>query len=270
MSVAAKETSSHSAAPIELYVFQVGRQIWRYTAGAEDVAHNSISYKALTLERSEIAQTGEFGRQNLIIKLDPKADLIQEYIAQPPAQVMTVAISRLHQADGPAVTLWQGRVLNVEWKPGVAELRAEPVYTSLQRTGLRRLYQRNCPHVLYEPACGADRKAYVTRGKVASVTGHTIAVIEAAANAAGYFAGGYAEWDWQDNRTERRMITAHSGRSLTLTRAGGGLAAGLAIELYPGCDRTLATCHAKFTNSVNYGGFPWIPQKNPFGGVAVY
>lgn len=270
MSVAAKETSAHDAAPIELYVFKVGRQIWRYTAGAEDVTHNTLIYKALTLERGEIAQTGEFGRQNLVIKLDPKADLIQEYIAQPPAQVMTLVIHRLHEANGPAVTLWQGRVLNVEWKPGVAELRAEPVYTSLQRTGLRRLYQRNCPHVLYDPACGADRKAYIVRGKVASVTGHTITVIEARARAAGYFAGGYAEWDWQDNRTERRMITAHSGRSLTLTRVGGGLAPGFSIDLYPGCDRTLATCHSKFTNSSNYGGFPWIPTKNPFGGVAVY
>lgn len=270
MSVAAKETSAHSAAPIELYVFQIGGQVWRYTAGAEDVTHQSLTYQALTLERSEIAQTGEFGRQNLAIKMSPEADLIQEYIAQPPAQVMTLVIRRLHEADGPAVTLWQGRVLNIEWQPGVAELRAEPVYTSLQRTGLRRLYQRNCPHVLYDTACGANRDRYITLGKVTAVSRHTIDVVEAAAQAAGYFTGGYAEWNWHDNRIERRMIIAHTGRTLTLTRTGGGLALGITVELYPGCDRTLTTCHNKFTNSANYGGFPWIPSKNPFGGVAVY
>ena len=47
-------------------------------------------------------------------------------------------------------------------------------------------------------------------------------------------------------------------------------AVGDTIYLYPGCDRTLATCTAKFGNSANFGGFPFIPTKNPFGGSPIY
>jgi hypothetical protein len=36
-----------------------------------------------------------------------------------------------------------------------------------------------------------------------------------------------------------------------------------------GCDRTFATCQSKFGNSLNFGGFPWIPVKNPFAGDSI-
>jgi hypothetical protein len=43
------------------------------------------------------------------------------------------------------------------------------------------------------------------------------------------------------------------------------------VTLYPGCDHTLgaAGC-AKFANTDNFGGTPFIPNKNPFGGTAIY
>ena len=43
-----------------------------------------------------------------------------------------------------------------------------------------------------------------------------------------------------------------------------------AVTLYPGCDHTLTTCDTAFSNSLNYGGFPAIPQKNPWAGDPVF
>ena len=65
------------------------------------------------------------------------------------------------------------------------------------------------------------------------------------------------------------MILAHSGNSVTLSALLSGLAVGVAFEAFAGCDRTLATCQAKFGNAINFGGFPWIPAKNPFTGDAI-
>jgi hypothetical protein len=48
-----------------------------------------------------------------------------------------------------------------------------------------------------------------------------------------------------------------------------GLAVGAAVDMYAGCDRTLNTWHNRFSNAANFGGFPWIPQKNPFAGDAI-
>jgi hypothetical protein len=31
-----------------------------------------------------------------------------------------------------------------------------------------------------------------------------------------------------------------------------------------GCDHSVSTCAARFGNLANYGGFPFIPTKNPF------
>ena len=60
-----------------------------------------------------------------------------------------------------------------------------------------------------------------------------------------------------------RFIVLHNGDDLTLIRPLYGLAASDSVNLYEGCDRSLATCIAK-GNVINYGGFPWIPQTNPF------
>ena len=66
------------------------------------------------------------------------------------------------------------------------------------------------------------------------------------------------------------MIVGHNANAITVSAVPPGLAIGDAIYLYPGCDRTLNTCHAKFGNSANFGGFPFIPTKNPFGGSPIY
>ena len=62
---------------------------------------------------------------------------------------------------------------------------------------------------------------------------------------------------------------ASSGGAVTLSAPIPGLKAGDAFEAYPGCDHTLSTCADKFGNQLNYGGFPYIPVKNPFAGDAI-
>jgi uncharacterized phage protein (TIGR02218 family) len=34
------------------------------------------------------------------------------------------------------------------------------------------------------------------------------------------------------------------------------------MSVYPGCDKNLATCLAKFANVVNFRGFPKIPGRD--------
>jgi len=67
----------------------------------------------------------------------------------------------------------------------------------------------------------------------------------------------------------RRSIVAHSGANLTLTRPVPEFAVGSQIRLYPGCDHTKGTCNTKFNNLDNFGGFPWIPIRNPFDGNSI-
>jgi hypothetical protein len=41
------------------------------------------------------------------------------------------------------------------------------------------------------------------------------------------------------------------------------------VNLYPGCNKSMDHCINRFDNILNYGGFPWIPGKNPFGGTSI-
>ena len=41
------------------------------------------------------------------------------------------------------------------------------------------------------------------------------------------------------------------------------------IDMAPGCDLRRDTCAAKFGNLLNFGGFPDIPGRNPFGGTSI-
>lgn len=264
MSYAARETSTHDASPVELYEFRRGTTVWRYTTAAVDITYGGYIYYAVPLRRSSIEQTAEVGRSRLRVTLPRDADLVREYVAAPPAEVVTLTVYRQHRGVAETVVIWMGRVLNVEWRDAAAEIVCEPVYTSLHRTGLRRLYQRNCPHVLYGVACGVSAVAYRVLGSVASAAGNVINVAAAGSLPNGYFAGGYLSWVTHVGTQDKRMITAHISTALTLTAVPVGLSVGQEVSLYPGCDHTLATCHGRFANSANYGGFPAIPQKNPF------
>lgn len=269
MSYASRETSTDASSPVELYEFRRGGQAWRYTSGAQDASYANYRYLAVPMRRGSIEQTGEIGKSGLRITLARDVEIAQAFIATPPSEVTLLTVYRQHRSDAETVAIWMGRVLNVEWHGSEVELNCEPAYTSLQRTGLRRLYQRNCPHVLYGTSCQASAVDHRVPGTVASVAGVALNVPAAAGYATGHFAGGFATWA-ANGITEKRMIVAHHQDVVTLSAVPPGLAVAYTVYLYPGCHRTLATCTAKFGNSAHFGGFPFIPTKNPFGGNPIY
>jgi uncharacterized phage protein (TIGR02218 family) len=269
MTYADREVSTDAASPFELYEFRRGSNAWRYTSASQDVVYNAFNYTAVLLKRGSIEQTNEIGRAGLRITLARDVEVVGEFIATPPSELTLLTVYRQHRGDPETAVVWMGRVLNAEWRGSEVELNCEPVYTSLQRTGLRRLYQRNCPHVLYDGLCQASPIVHRVQGAVGSIAGTVVSVPAAAGFAPGHFAGGFATWS-ASGITEKRMIVAHSADSITLAAPPPGLSVGATVVLYPGCDHTLSTCENKFGNSANFGGFPFIPTKNPFGGSPIY
>lgn len=49
----------------------------------------------------------------------------------------------------------------------------------------------------------------------------------------------------------------------------GRLDIGDTVKVYAGCDKLNTTCSTKFNNILNFGGFPFIPQDNPFTGTII-
>jgi hypothetical protein len=101
-----------------------------------------------------------------------------------------------------------------------------------------------------------------------SVPNRTVDVTSSPANlkATDYFAAGWLEIG-SGAAFERRSIL-HSvaitgGVRLTLDRPLLKSAVSASIDLYPGYDGTIDTCESKFSNRINFGGHPYVPDTNP-------
>lgn len=260
------ETSIQDGAPAELYEFARETIYYRYTSGADDVTVDGVSWTAVLINRSAIENTSSADKSTIkitVARSNPIADLFR---ISPPSDVVTIKVKRYHRGDNDTRVIWMGRVVNCEWRGAEATLSCEPVTVSMNRVGLRRLYQRSCPHRLYGSKCGISKATYSIPGTVDSISGNTVSVSEADAAADGYYSGGEISWVTPEGVTEMRQITNHTGAVLTLSLAIQGLAAGEAVTISAGCNRSSTTCRTKFNNLPNYGGFPYIPTKNPLDG----
>lgn len=263
------EESLQSGEPIELYQFNFGSNIYRYTSARDDITHDGHIWASAFLKRNSIDFGVEKGRANLKIDTVRHFIIADLYRITPPSDVVLLTLYRKHRNDHEAVVMWTGRILAVDFEASNAKITCEPVTTSLKRTGLRRLYQRQCPHVLYGQSCGVNRASFAVSVTLSAVSGTTLNSAVFGLYANNYFAGGYFDFV-QNGVTERRFITEHTGTQIKISLPLMGLNMNDVITAYPGCDHTMQTCKNTFANLNNYGGFPYIPSKNPFGGNGIY
>ena len=258
------EHSIHSGQPQELYRFSQGANRWLYTSGQVPVDYQSETYQPASITRGGLEKGNELGRLGLEIRVPRDLSVASLFLASPPEGIVSVTLYRRHVDNTEFITYWKGRVSGSRLSGSEATLQCEPIASSLKRPGLRAHYQLLCRHVLYSNGCGALKDSFRVDGTLATVSGVTVQVATAASQPDGYFVGGMLA-----TSAGARMIVAHAGVALTLVAPMPGLNVGDAVQLYAGCDHTMAHCQGRFNNLDNYGGFPFIPVKNPFSGDAI-
>lgn len=265
------ESSMQDGAPVELYRFARGDRAWRYTSADADVTFDGETWEAAAIQRNSIETSPEQVRNALKIEMPRELAVAELFRVAPPTDIIGVIVLRYHRGDTDSAVIWMGRMLNVQWQGARAVVSCEPVSLSFGRTGLRRLYQPGCPHVLYGTACGLDKDDHVEECEVATPMGAGFSTVDPLPEKA--WAGGFIELDLDDGNVERRFVTGianimgvdHVGLSQPLPQ----LQAGDTIRIYPGCAHTVKAC-VDYNNLENYGGMPMMPDKNPFDGVPIY
>lgn len=265
MSYLSFETSAYSGQPAELYRFALGAQNWYYTSARETIEYLGSSYAPVVLSRSGFGQTKEFGKAPVTLNCARDFPVAALFLPGAPDGVVSLTIYRRHAADPEFITYWKGRVVSASFSGAEVELSCEPLFTGLKRAGLRARYQINCRHVLYGVGCGLTAEAWRVSATLTGVTGAQLQSATFSAQADGWFKAGYVAF----GQDIKRLIVAHTGNTVTLSAAIPGLIVGDAVWAYAGCDHAKATCDTKFANLLNYGGFPYIPKKNPFSGDAI-
>lgn len=259
--------STQNAQPVELYEFRQALTVWRYTSGPRPFTLTGIEYEPVPIVRSNIAQSKEVSGSSLSLKFPRDHVFAAQFLGATPDLVTTLTIFRGHSTDPDKEfqTYWKGRVVAGKANGSEITLECESVFTSLKRMGLRAAYQRTCRHTLYSGACGVSMNNYKAVATVQSVSGSNMTLTITGTFADGYFTGGIAKLP----SGATRFILSHTSAGIVLSRPFTEDARGATIELFAGCDHLKATCMTKFNNLLNFGGFPYIPNVNPFGGSRI-
>lgn len=265
MSYEAYELSVESGRPVELYTFTVGAVIYRYTSAEDTVTYSAQDYLPRLIDRTSPTLTSkEGGKRQLELTL-PKDDVVsQRYISVLAATPLQIEIVRFHRDDtGPnGITVWRGRVVaaKFEQQATVCRLYSVSSESALSRPIPGRKYQGLCNHVLYDGICQIDKDSWKYTGNVSAESGRTITVDGLSAKGASWAVGGTVEFGDE----EFRLIVGQSGDVLTLQMEFPFSLTGSDVSVFAGCNHSFAQCYLKFNNAVNFGGFPFVPTRNPF------
>jgi uncharacterized phage protein (TIGR02218 family) len=270
MTYAAHETSQQGGRPVEVYRFTAGAASYFYTSSESQEPLGAQIYTPIALKRSSNAEgPEERDRSNFSVVLPTSDPVAQIYAGQLPGVRVRLTVSRFHRDDTPTpevVTVFDGYVQGASFENGLKECRltARALMASMGREMPARTCQGRCNHVLYDPlTCRVDDTDPAFRASLRSVTsqvGNLLTVAGLGSYAAGWFTGGYVE---AVGVSDYRMVLDDDGAGGLTLMAPFATEPSL-VNVFAGCAHNIAICKSKFDNVINYGGFAFVPVKNPF------
>lgn len=271
------ETSRDLGTPVNLYLFRYGSNetdYYGYTDAEQPLTIAGYSYTPVPVDRGEVVAAGDLDNSTLQVRVQQDLPLANLFKGSPPSQVVTVTIYQGHVDDPDLQFLvaWSGRIVSCTIEENIATLACQPASTAMRRIGLKRMYQRGCPLLLFGPECSASEAAATQTFTLFNVIGANIVlpVGWATYEAAKRYANGKATFVVSGQKIVRSIIQVIDDRTLLLASSVPGLTAGAAATLTYGCNHQMSDCRDLHNNINNYGGQDWIPYKNPFGLVNNY
>lgn len=133
-----------------------------------------------------------------------------------------------------------------------------------------RTFQASCDAALGDTRCGVDLNdpAFKVTGTVVSLSGDRgFAVSGLSGFAEGWFALGTISWLTGANTGRNAEVLSHAqtGADVIITLLEAPvrpIEIGDTFDIFAGCDKLFETCQSKFSNSVNFRGFPHIPGQD--------
>jgi uncharacterized phage protein (TIGR02218 family) len=241
----------------------VGGTVMGFTDHTSDLTITSQLYKAATgFSPTSVETKDKFSVDNLDVAgiLDAaaitEADIMAGKYDFAEIEIFMVNVTDLTQGT---VTHRRGWLGEVSLKNGqfVAEVRG--LAQKLQQN-IVELYSPTCRAVFGDGRCKANLASYTVGGTVNTITSRQVFISTAMTQAAGYFSSGEIVWLTGANAGRRMEIKEFANTQFTLVLPmPNNVAVGDTFNAIAGCDKTIATCIAKFNNAVNFRGEPYVP-----------
>lgn len=261
------ELSTHDAAPVECYKFIGSFRTYRYTSADLAQTVNGETYEPIAGKRGTVRSgTQADDTLSLEIELPFDVDVVRDYAYSESPPSLALEVYRVHRGSSFAtdwILLWKGKVSAFNVDGRIAKVRVPSIFSrALQGDLPNAYYQAPCNHVLYDSRCKVVRADWAVTTVVNAVGTLSFDVADDGGVDAALKAG-----EAVNNRNgERRLILNNVAGTVTISYPFVDLRVGDEVELVAGCDHSFATCKAKFNNTINYGGHPFIPADNPFMG----
>ena len=268
-----KERSAYGGRPVELYRFTKGTSIFRHTDSDQDVTIGAETYTAgWPLSRTEPELSKEEKHSQLKITTALTHPVAQLFMPGAPSETVWVTVLRAHVGDTDTNVVWQGKVRGVSWKAskGEATFECDPVDKTLGKMGFRQTFGPQCNKNLYSPRCGVSEADYAVDVTISAISANGFAVTAAV------FGDKPNQWYrlgelYIPTLGARMQILDHTGTVCTLKVPILGLTVGAKGRAIAGCDHcwkkadgSNGDCIARFNNGINFGGWPFVPTKNPY------
>lgn len=284
------ESGRQTSDPRELISIEINPpygEVWHHTSGTEDLEVDGTIYRAIAIDRDEIKTPlpAEDAETQIILPIDH--GLVRRYTKQgvPPDRVR-VTLRRLQTRSGEVRQLWNGYITSMAADRSIARFLVPSVAMETLKRSLPVIQVgRACPHILYATGtCGADENGstpddalpFKLSTTVTFVAGRDIRVDLSNVPADHSMRATWARFGmvvhvpsgtrrsiaWQEDLNPGISTVTE----LQMHERIVEMKAGDAIEVYAGCDHTIATCRDKFARQKAFGGYPYLPTRNPFLG----
>lgn len=159
------------------------------------------------------------------------------------------------------VILFLGRVSTIKCLRTEVDLTIKSELETLNVNIPRNTFQPTCVHSLYDTGCTLNKASFTSSASCNG--GSTTTLINTTLTQAnGYFDQGVILFTSGANSGLFRTVKSYlnsSGQITVVKPFPSAPLASDAFNIYPGCDKTKNTCNAKFSNVINFRGYPFIP-----------
>ncbi len=247
------------------------------------VAAGEATFLPSQIKHGAVASNDRFEVRSCSLSIDSDDERLRRFFVMSAAVKLKMWIIRISRAEFSQTVDFETEALVVEsgilsrfsfsGQTIAAELTPEPFY--MEHSVPRYFCQRSCNHALYGHGCGLSPEDFMLETEIVSIdpAAREIVVLgrKGGGAAATYFEAGYFDHD-ETGQKFSIAWSAHTGASDTKFKLGywhPDLAPGQTLKAYAGCRHTADDCVNRFGNGANFGGFPFVPNKNPVtNGVA--
>lgn len=285
MTFDAFETSDGS--PVELLTWQNSSIITRNTNAVKAIVVGANTFVPLAYTRNAFAQSKDNDDTNIQMTVPSSFSIVDLYDGQLTSSLTLLTIERFHKDDTPVPevqNVWSGKVVAIERAEDDVTMLLQPLSTGSESTP-PDTFSAVCNAFLFQsPGCNlsANDFRFIATLSAIDATGTilTFPGLRVQAETLDLALGGptgplsSAELDiyWQGG-----FVTTGGGETRDIVEGNvladpdkvriniplRNFAVSDGANVFAGCDLSIATCHKKFNNVLNFQGYAYIPEVDP-------